>query len=321
MTKATKAPADKSTKAATSSKGADDAPNDKFLAEQRAELVAERATYVEQAESLRIEAEQLAEDMEPGDIQFDEESGEGDTLGVERERDLLLSAQARAAVEEIDRALAKMDAGTYGVCERCGNPIPKARLKALPYAALCVACKSGGCRVADPSGRPTEDGGPAPLHPAPATTGRRTGLVVAVAAVVLVLDALTKQWAMTALADRPVHLFGSVRLALVHNKAGAFGLGGAFVPFLAVAALAFVVAMVTFGTASTRLSLAVALGLVLGGAFGNVLDRIFRSPGFLRGAVVDFVDVGFWPVFNLADSAITCGCILLLLVTWVRNEA
>ena len=116
----------------------------KFLAEQRAELVAERASYVEAAESLLQEAEMLAEDMEPGDIQFDEESGEGDTLNVERERDLALSAQAREAVVEIDRALAKMDAGTYGVCERCGHPIPKARLKALPYAALCVACKSGG---------------------------------------------------------------------------------------------------------------------------------------------------------------------------------
>ena len=116
----------------------------KFLADQRAELVAERANYVEAAESLLQEAEMLAEDMEPGDIQFDEESGEGDTLNVERERDLALSAQAREAVVEIDRALAKMDAGTYGVCERCGHPIPKARLKALPYAALCVACKSGG---------------------------------------------------------------------------------------------------------------------------------------------------------------------------------
>ena len=65
--------------------------------------------------------------------------------------------------------------------------------------------------------------------------------------------------------------------------------------------------------------MAVALGLVLGGAFGNVIDRIFRSPGFLRGAVVDFVDVGFWPVFNLADSAITCGCLLLLLASWSRE--
>jgi DnaK suppressor protein len=151
MPKTTKAapPADSSTRASTRAnkpaKPAGAAPAaDRFLADQRALLVAERASYVEQAESLRIDAEQLAEDMEPGDIQFDEESGEGDTLNVERERDLALSAQARAAVDEIDRALAKMDAGTYGVCERCGNAIPKARLKALPHASLCVACKSGG---------------------------------------------------------------------------------------------------------------------------------------------------------------------------------
>ena len=139
------------------------------------------------------------------------------------------------------------------------------------------------------------------------------------AALVLVLDALTKQWAVTALADGPIDLFGSVRLALTHNKAGAFGLGGAFVPFLAVAALALVVVMVLTGSATEKAPVAVALGLVLGGAFGNVADRVFRSPGFLRGAVVDFVDVGFWPVFNLADSAITCGCILLLLTTWAKE--
>jgi len=150
MPKSTKAapPTSGTAKASSRASGAvktagDDAA-DRFLVEQRALLVAERAEYLEQSESLRMDAEQLAEDMEPGDIQFDEESGEGDTLNVERERDLALSAQARAAVDEIDRALAKMDAGTYGVCERCGNPIPKARLKALPYASLCVACKSGG---------------------------------------------------------------------------------------------------------------------------------------------------------------------------------
>lgn len=139
------------------------------------------------------------------------------------------------------------------------------------------------------------------------------------AAVVLVLDALTKQWAVTALADGPIHLFGPVRFALIHNKAGAFGLGGAFVPFLAVAALVLVVAMVTVGSASAKAPTAVALGLVLGGAFGNVGDRIFRAPGLLRGAVVDFVDVGFWPVFNLADSAITCGCLLLLFASWGKE--
>ena len=121
-----------------------EAPVDKFLVEQRTMLLTERETYEQQAETLREEAEQLAADMEPGDIQFDEESGEGGTLNVERERDLALSAQARAAVEEIDRALAKIEQGTYGICEKCGEPIKKARLKALPYASLCISCKSGG---------------------------------------------------------------------------------------------------------------------------------------------------------------------------------
>ena len=120
------------------------APPDRFFEEQRSLLLAEREASLRQAESLRAEAAQLAEEMEPGDTQFDEESGEGGTLNVERERDLALSAQALSAVEEIDRALAKIDAGTYGTCEQCGQPIPKARLKALPYATLCVGCKSGG---------------------------------------------------------------------------------------------------------------------------------------------------------------------------------
>ncbi|MEA2717118.1 MAG: hypothetical protein QOI99_1435 [Actinomycetota bacterium] len=130
--------------AGTPAEGSGGASADKFVAEQRQLLLSEREGYVLQADALKAEAQALAEDMEPGDIQFDEESGEGDTMNVERERDLAMSAQARAAVDEIDRALQKIDAGTYGVCERCGNPIPKARLKALPYAALCVACKSGG---------------------------------------------------------------------------------------------------------------------------------------------------------------------------------
>ena len=130
-------------KASAKTKGGATSP-DRFSDEQRSLLLAEREASLHQAESLRAEAAQLAEEMEPGDTQFDEESGEGGTLNVERERDLALSAQALSAVDEIDRALAKLDAGTYGVCEQCGQPIPKARLKALPYATLCVGCKSGG---------------------------------------------------------------------------------------------------------------------------------------------------------------------------------
>jgi DnaK suppressor protein len=120
------------------------AKDEKFLAEQRHLLEDERAVYLAQASDLKAEADSLAQEREPGDVQFDEESGEGGTVTVDRERDLALSAQALAAVEEIDAALAKIDDGTYGVCERCQQPIPKPRLKALPYARLCVACKSGG---------------------------------------------------------------------------------------------------------------------------------------------------------------------------------
>ncbi len=119
-------------------------PLDKFLLGQVEALNAERITYVRQAASLKAEADLLVAEREPGDVQFDEESGEGDTLAVERERDLALSAQASAAVEEIDIALAKITDGTYGVCEQCHNVIPKERLRALPNAALCVQCKSAG---------------------------------------------------------------------------------------------------------------------------------------------------------------------------------
>lgn len=115
-----------------------------FLRHQRELLEGERNNYVRQAEELRREAEALALEHEPGDVQFDEEGGEGGTANVDRELDLHLSQQAQAAIEEIDAALAKIDQGTYGLCENCGAPIPRARLEALPHARLCVACKSGG---------------------------------------------------------------------------------------------------------------------------------------------------------------------------------
>jgi DnaK suppressor protein len=120
------------------------AKDTKFFEEQRALLLEERGIYSGQAVDLRAEADSLALEREPGDVQFDEESGEGGTVTVDRERNLALSAQASAAVEEIDDALRKIDRKSYGGCERCFQPIPKARLRALPFARLCVACKSGG---------------------------------------------------------------------------------------------------------------------------------------------------------------------------------
>ena len=137
---AAKAPAKKAPakKAAKSPYGA------KFLEQQRQALLEERARYTRQAETLRAEADALMLDRDPGDVQFDEESGEGDTVAVERERDLALSAQAQAAVEEIDAALARIDAGTYGICVTSGETIPKERLEAIPWAAETVEVKVGG---------------------------------------------------------------------------------------------------------------------------------------------------------------------------------
>jgi DnaK suppressor protein len=143
-TKTEKASTVKKASTAAKSKPKPDKERAVFLAAQRELLNEERQTYLRSAESLKAQADSLALEHEPGDVQFDEEGGEGGTANVDREIDLHLSAQARATVVEIDRALDKLDDGTYGLCEHCGTPIPDARLQALPYAALCVACKSGG---------------------------------------------------------------------------------------------------------------------------------------------------------------------------------
>ena len=116
----------------------------KFLEKMRKLLHAERDTYERQAKQLRAEADSLVMDMDPGDVQFDEESGEGDTIAVERGRDLALAAQAMDMIEEIDHALTKFDEGTYGICEVSGEPIPEERLEAIPWAREKVEYKVGG---------------------------------------------------------------------------------------------------------------------------------------------------------------------------------
>ena len=116
----------------------------KFLFGQRDLLQAERAKLVGQANRLEREANALIEDAEMGDVQFDDEGGEGDTMVVEREQDLTLSASARQTVEDIDAALARMKAGEYGYSEISGLPIPRERLKAIPWATELVTERAGG---------------------------------------------------------------------------------------------------------------------------------------------------------------------------------
>ena len=115
-----------------------------WLKKQREALLAERGRYTQHAEFLEAEADQLARDREPGDVQFDEESGEGDSIAVERDRDLQLSAQARVAIQDIDRALERIKKDTYGICVASGLPIPKERLEALPHADMRVEEKATG---------------------------------------------------------------------------------------------------------------------------------------------------------------------------------
>jgi len=153
--------------------------------------------------------------------------------------------------------------------------------------------------------------GPAGTRP---TGRRRTAFVIAAVAVIVAIDQAAKAWAVHALADGPKLVIGhTVELELTRNGGSAFSRFQGLTPVLAIGAVivSIVLARVLHG-ARDRV-LVVALALVLGGALGNLADRFFRAPGFLRGHVVDFVAVGWWPVFNVADSCITVGAILLVL--------
>lgn len=138
--------------------------------------------------------------------------------------------------------------------------------------------------------------------------------LIAVAAAVVAVDHLTKWLALRELATRDIDLVGSLRLHLVFNNGSAFGLGSRFAPVIALLAVGIVVGLLGFGrTLRGRVPL-LAVACITGGAVGNLLDRVFRDGnGFLGGPVVDFVDLQWWPVFNVADVAITCGAVILAL--------
>lgn len=148
----------------------------------------------------------------------------------------------------------------------------------------------------------------------PARSRRWQLLVFVIAAVVLLVDQLTKLWAESALPGRaPIPVLGDViGFRLVYNTGAAFSIGSGSTWVLTIVAAAAVVALVWYGLKVGSVGWAVALGLVLGGATTHLLDRLFRSPGFGRGHVVDFIDYG-WFVGNVADIALVVGVGLLIL--------
>jgi lipoprotein signal peptidase len=165
-------------------------------------------------------------------------------------------------------------------------------------------------QAAGEPGRPDEPGAPPSASP-------RIALLLGVALLVLTLDIVSKTIVVATLSDRPpVRLLGGfLTLLEARNPGAAFSIGGTSTTILFSAiAVGVVIFIVRTSRRIYSLPWAIALGLLLGGAMGNLTDRIFRSPAPFRGWVVDWIQVPHWPVFNLADSAICCGGALIVLL-------
>lgn len=143
---------------------------------------------------------------------------------------------------------------------------------------------------------------------APSSGPARLAVSAAVVAVVVLADQLTKWWAVDRLPAGPVHVVWRLDLALSYNRGSAFSLFQGATPLIVVVAAALVGVLAVMVWRAPTLGRAAILGLILGGALGNLSDRLFRGD---HGAVVDFVDVHVWPTFNVADACITVGCVLL----------
>jgi len=172
---------------------------------------------------------------------------------------------------------------------------------------------------------PDEPAPPQPEAAAPTTEPvpqkpKRVALLAVIAATVVILDLLTKIIIVaTVTPGESVRLLGGlVYFSLIRNPGAAFSMATGMTWLLALVAIAVVIVIIRMAPKLRSTPWAVSLGLVLGGALGNLIDRIFRSPGFLQGHVVDFVSVvgpnaEYVPIFNVADSAITIGGISLVI--------
>jgi signal peptidase II len=147
-----------------------------------------------------------------------------------------------------------------------------------------------------------------------AAPSRRWGLILGIAAAVLVLDQLSKWWAVRTLSTHSIDVVWTLRLDLTSNTGASFSTFGGQGPLISIGAVLVVGALLWLSpTVTSRLG-SVGLGLVLGGALGNLIDRAFRGDaGFLHGAVIDFIDFQWWPVFNVADMGVVVGSLVLAL--------
>jgi signal peptidase II len=156
-----------------------------------------------------------------------------------------------------------------------------------------------------------------PSGPRPAAR-RRVGILFAVSALVYALDVVTKLLVVSHLTlGRPVHVLGSLlQLTYTRNSGAAFSIGWSYTAIFSLIAIGVVFVILRLARNLYSAPWAVALGLLLGGAAGNLTDRIARAPGPFRGWVVDFVQLPHFAIFNLADAAITCGGVLMVLLAF-----
>lgn len=143
-------------------------------------------------------------------------------------------------------------------------------------------------------------------------------VLLGVAVLAYLLDLISKMIVVAKLEHQePIEIFGEwLKFDAIRNAGAAFGLGEAFtVVFTAIAAIVIIV-IIRLARKLYSLPWAIALGLLLGGALGNLTDRIFRAPGVFKGAVVDFIAPAHFAIFNLADSAIVCGGILIVILSF-----
>ena len=134
-------------------------------------------------------------------------------------------------------------------------------------------------------------------------------------------DQLSKTWAVNALADGPIVIIEDfLQLRLTYNTGAAFSLFARSGPVLGIIVIGVIVLIVVSLRDAGNIGEAVGLGLVLGGALGNLTDRMFRGDGFMDGAVVDFIDFSFFPTFNVADTAVTVGVLVLLISTFLLKR-
>ena len=140
-------------------------------------------------------------------------------------------------------------------------------------------------------------------------------------AVIVASDQLSKHWALNRLSDNSViDLVGSLRFKLAFNKGMAFSQATGAGPVIGALGFVVVIVIVVWLRRSAQGAAAIAAGLIVGGAIGNLTDRLLRGDAWLSGAVVDFIDLQWWPVFNVADAAISIGAVLMVVAS-VRKGA